>query len=115
MKPSIIALLFVAACNLAGAAENSSPTATSTSTSASQPEPARQAVQIGNPVQSDGNVISIRSLKLAGIGEDHTLVKLEKANGELSVVDLGSTADLKKNGLVPRENQKLFVDGRMGK
>lgn len=70
---------------------------------------------VGSPVQTAGKVISTHSCPMVGVDAPHMLVKIETEKGDTDIVDLGSTAELKTNGIEPKEGQKLWVDGRVGK
>ena len=70
---------------------------------------------IGTPAQVFGKVTSIHNVSMVGMSEQHALVKLESAPGDIEIVDLGSVADLKTNGIEVKEGQQFWVDGRVGK
>ncbi|HEY3319258.1 MAG TPA: hypothetical protein VGP72_02135 [Planctomycetota bacterium] len=74
-----------------------------------------QAVQVGLPTQTSGKVVSLHTVKLVGMPDAHVLVKIQGEDGEMDIADLGTAADLKSNGIEPREGQQLWVIGRVGK
>ena len=74
----------------------------------------QQDVQVGSNAQVFGKVVSIHNCDLAGMSDPHVLVKLESAPGDVEVVDLGSVAEFKSNGIEPRQGQQFWVDGRVG-
>ena len=74
-----------------------------------------QDMQIGTRAQVYGKITSMHSVEMVGTNDPHCLVKLESAPGDVEIVDLGSSADLKANGIEPKEGQQLWIDGRVGK
>lgn len=70
-------------------------------------------IQLGAAAQWHGKVVSMFSCNMVGMS-DHTLVKLEAAPGDVEIVDLGSLAGLKTNGIEPKEGQELWIDGHIG-
>jgi len=73
-----------------------------------------QDTPIGTPAQVFGKIVSLHKCELVGMKEPHIIVKLESAPGDVEVVDLGSAAELKTNGIEPREGQFLSVEGKVG-
>ena len=73
-----------------------------------------QDAQVGTTAQVFGKVISIHNVSMVGLTEPHVLVKLESAPGDVEIVDLGSAADLKTNGIEAHEGQQFWVEGRVG-
>ena len=72
-------------------------------------------MKVGAPAQVFGKVIGTHSCELVGMSDPHMLVKLESEPGNVDIVDLGSTSELKANGIEPKEGQQFWVDGRVGK
>ncbi len=72
-------------------------------------------MKVGAPAQVFGKVVGMHSCNLVGMSDPHMLVKLESEPGNVDIVDLGSTAELKANGIEPKEGQQYWVDGRVGK
>lgn len=91
-------------------AEETTPKPTPDSAQAEQ-----DGAPVGSPVQTAGKVISMHNCPMVGVSDPHTLVKIETEKGDTDIVDLGSTAELKTSGIEPKEGQKLWVDGRVGK
>ena len=77
--------------------------------------PTENEMTVGAPAEVFGKVIGMHSCTLVGVADPHLLVKLESAPGDVDIVDLGSTAELKANGIEPKEGQTFWVDGRVGK
>jgi len=74
-----------------------------------------QEAPMGTPAHASGKITSLHSLEMVGSGDAHILIKLKGEDGETDVVDLGGTAELKSNGIEPKEGQDLWIDGRVGK
>ena len=72
-------------------------------------------VPLGTPIQTAGKVSSMHCCAMTGMTDTHTLVKLETAQGATDIIDLGPTAELKSNGIEPKEGQQFTVVGRVGK
>lgn len=71
-------------------------------------------MKIGADAQVSGKIVSIHTTTLVGMNDPHILVKLESAPGDVDVVDLGSAAELKTQGIEPRMGQFFSIDGRVG-
>ena len=78
-------------------------------------QPSEQDVQVGSSAQVFGKVVSVHTCNMVGMSDPHVLVKLESAPGDVEVVDLGSAAELKSNGIEPHQGQQFWVDGQVGK
>ena len=70
---------------------------------------------IGSRAEASGKIISVKTIDLAGMAEDHVFAKLKGDDGEVDIIDLGNAAELKAAGLDPKEGQQLFVSGRIGR
>jgi hypothetical protein len=106
LSVSFIALVFA---GYAGAADEATAKPAETGTQAAQ-----EAAPVGTPVYTSGKVTSMHSVPLVGIETPHILVKLQTEQGDTEVVDLGSAAELKRNGIEPKQGQQLWVDGQVG-
>ncbi len=100
MKMLSIVTLAFALTSLFGAAEDAKPAVD---------------VPLGTPIQTSGKVTTMHCCAMAGMTDTHTVVKLETAQGAIDTVDLGPTAELKSNGIEPKEGDKFAVAGRVGK
>ncbi len=108
---SIATMAFVfTGLGLAGAAEETTAKTVPASSKAEQ-----EGAPIGSPVQTFGKVTSLHSCAMVGAAAPHMIVKLQTEQGDTDIVDLGSTDELKTNGIEPKEGQKFFVEGRVGK
>lgn len=106
MKIASMAVLTLVFAGFGGAAEDSTD---------KTPQSDQGGSPIGTQVQTDGKIVSIHNCPMVGVAAPHTLVKLQTEQGDTDIVDLGSTAELKSNGIEPKEGQKLWIDGRVGK
>lgn len=70
---------------------------------------------LGTAVQTTGKVAAMHCCAMTGATDTHTVVKLETAQGHTDIVDLGSTAELKSNGIEPKEGQQFSIVGYVGK
>jgi hypothetical protein len=70
---------------------------------------------VGIPTETSGKITSLHTLALAGMTEPHVLVKILTDDGETDIADLGTAANLKSDGFEPREGQKLWISGRVGR
>jgi hypothetical protein len=110
----ILSVVAIAAFVVTGAARAADDSVTALEKAPLTSQPDQQDFQVGSPAQVFGKVVSIHNCNLVGMTDPHMLVKLESAPGEIEVVDLGSTAELKSNGIEPKEGQQFWVDGRVG-
>lgn len=74
-----------------------------------------QAAQIGLLVQTSGKIVKSHSVQLVDIESPHVLVKIQTEQGDTDIVDLGTAADLKTNGIDASEGKQLWVSGRIGR
>jgi hypothetical protein len=74
-----------------------------------------QAAKVGTRTETSGKVVSTHTVQLVGMSDAHVLVKIQTEDGATDIADLGSAADLKSNGIEPREGQQLWVSGRVGR
>jgi len=85
------------------------------------PDPKSSAVspnemdRIGSLAQISGKVTTVKTVSMVGIADPHLMVKITSEDGDMDIVDLGSAAELKANGLDPKEGQQLWVYGRVGR
>jgi hypothetical protein len=106
LSVTFIALVFA---GIAGAADEAASKPAESGTQAAQ-----EAAPVGTPVYTSGKVTSMHSVPLVGIETPHIVVKLQTEQGDTEIVDLGSVAELKRNGIDPKEGQQLWVDGQVG-
>ena len=110
MKMLSIATIAFVFTGLAGAVEETTAKTVPASSQAEQ-----EGAPVGTPVQTFGKVTSMHSVNMVGVSDPHMVVKIQTEQGDTDIVDLGSTAELKTNGIEPKEGQKLWVEGRVGK
>lgn len=70
---------------------------------------------VGMPVHTSGKVVKTCAVQLVGIESPHVLVKIETEQGDMDIVDLGTEAHLKSNGIEVCEGKQLWVSGRIGR
>ena len=71
--------------------------------------------RVGSSAEAFGKITSLHNASLVGVTDPHVIVKLTSDQGDIDIVDLGSAADLKQNGLEPKEGQQLWVEGKVGR
>lgn len=69
---------------------------------------------IGIQAEASGKIVSTFVCKCDGTDVEHTFIKVKGADGEMDVVDLGPTTELKSNNFEAKEGQQIFVSGRVG-
>lgn len=112
---SVVAIAALVATGACRAADDKVTVSEKAPAAGQQDQQDQQDAPIGSPAQVTGKIISIHSCTLAGMSDPHVLVKLESAPGDVEIVDLGSAAELKSNGIEPRQGQQFWVDGLVGK
>ena len=110
---SVVAIAAFVVAGLAGAADDKGLVAAGQAPAGSETD--SKDMPVGTTAQVFGKIVSIHNCNIVGMPDAHVLAKLESAPGDVEIVDLGSAAELKSNGLEPHEGQQLWVEGRVGK
>jgi len=110
MKMLSIAAIAVVFTGLNWAAEELAVKPIPTGTKAEQ-----DGAPVGTAVQTAGKIASMHVCPMVGVSDPHMIVKIDTAEGDTDIVDLGSVAELKTSGIEPKQGQQLWVDGRVGK
>jgi len=110
---SIIAIAALVVSVTSKAADNDTAKPYAPAVAAGQVD--NQALQVGARTETSGKVVSLHTCQLVGMSDPHLLVKIKTEEGELDIADLGSAADLKSDGIEPKEGQQLWISGKVGK
>jgi len=74
----------------------------------------QQMEKLGGHISFNGKVTGTYEASMTGGGAAHLMAKLQADDGDLEIVDMGASDDLKSNGLDVSKGKLLFVEGRLG-
>ena len=108
-----IAALFVSGMSRAAQEDTVKPAAPQQPAAAGQAQ--GQSEKVGALTETSGKIVGLFNVQLVDLADPHVLVKIKTDQGETDIVDLGTAAELKSNGIEPHDGQQLFVSGRVGR